>query len=182
MEEELRDLLCKYFRGKHKLSVYYTGSAGNSLAAFGHQLGTKVPIQAYDYGVVLSEVWNMTMERIVQPEWSAGSTGRYVISGFKLTEYGATFLEGPPIDHPSQYIEHLRERVANIDDEVITYVRESLTAYNHGCYFASTVMLGIASERLFEILLDAYTDFIPTQNAQTQFKRKITGRGISTGL
>ena len=118
------------------------------------------------------------MEGIIEPAWAEISNW-YQITGFKLTEYGSEFLEGPPIDRPSQYIDDLREQISNIDDQVVTYVRESLTAYNHGCYFSSTVMLGIASERLFEILLDAYINSISTPSAKSKFEKDIAGGTVS---
>lgn len=186
MEEELRDCLCKYMKQHSRLRLRSNAEAHHILSEFAKQLGTNIPVSVDNFNEVLSELWDMAMERIVRPEWSEITRkDHFGLNGFKLTEYGKAFLEGPPIDRPSQYIDFLTEQAPAIsgNDEIVNYVWESLTAYNHGCYFSSTVMLGVASERLFDILLDAYIDYIPshqTQVAQDRFKKAIDGRTIST--
>lgn len=184
MEEELRDLLYKYMASRSGLNLSNRRGWQETLGAFAAELGLEAPDDIQYTNTVLSELWSMAIEGIVEPTWSDVAfvgASRYLITGFGLTKHGKALLEGPPIDRPNQYIDYLKEQVSaiNDEDEVITYVRESLTAYNHQCYFAATVMLGIASERLFEILLDTYINFMPDPDAQAQFKSKITGKGIS---
>lgn len=178
MDEKLRELLYKYISAHHWLAAMPKHYFSKLLGGYAKQLGLEVPGQVGNVDAVLSELWKMTMEGVLQPKWSDDANPSRII-GFTLTEYGKTFLEGPPIDRPNQYIADLREQVPAIADEVITYIRESLTAYNHGCYFAATVMLGVAAERLFEILLETYIGSMPDQSARTQFSDKITDRGIS---
>ena len=124
----------------------------------------------------------MVMERVIQPTFDEAMNNTSLsITSFQLTEYGEKFLQGLPIDRPNQYLNHLKSEVPNIDQRILVYVRESLDCYNLGCYFASSVMLGVATETLFELLLDAYTKskFLPTEKAQEQFKGKTEGKSIS---
>ncbi|MGO8683651.1 MAG: hypothetical protein ACLQUT_03590, partial [Thermoleophilia bacterium] len=49
----------------------------------------------------------------------------------------------------------------DLDDLVQLYVTESLEAYNASCYLASSVMIGVASERAFQLLGEAFAAWLP---------------------
>lgn len=164
--EELRDFLRQYFQNRPSLTIDHNTNLLETLRKFAKENGLECPIQdTKECWKVRSKLWDMVMERIIEPTWFEGSP--YFIDGFMLTEYGQELLKGLPIDRPNQYLDYLKSQVPNIDSQIVVYVRESLVSYNLGCYFAASVMLGVAAERLFELLIDA------------QFKRKTVGRGIS---
>lgn len=180
MGDQLRDFLCKYFRQKHILAVDVETTLRDDLRRFADEQNAEIPAQADNYQEVVSELWNMALERIVEPVWRGYQHRACEIRQFRITEYGGQFLEGPPIDRPNQYIDHLKAEVpTKVDDQLVVYVRESLDAYNVSCYFASTVMLGVAAERLLEILLDAYTNAIQTQTKRDKFEDRTTGKQVS---
>ncbi len=52
-------------------------------------------------------------------------------------------------DDASGYVARLVERIPQITPLVRRYVTEAVQAYNHGLLFASSVMLGVASEAVF---------------------------------
>jgi len=52
-------------------------------------------------------------------------------------------------DDPERYLARLKSNIPDISDLVYTYAKESVNCYNHECYLASAVMLGVASEAAF---------------------------------
>lgn len=68
-------------------------------------------------------------------------------------------------DDPEGYLRRLRERIHNLDDLVALYAKEGLRAYRASCYLASAVMLGVASERAFQLLGDAFAAWLPETEA-----------------
>ena len=172
--ETLRDLLDHYFRHHQKLNILDIENSKKELQKFAGEQDVEIDRINMSTEKIRSTLWDMVMERIIQPS-IIGAVG---IDAFNLTEYGENFLQGLPIDRPNQYLDCLKSKVPNIDKRIPVYVRESLDCYNLGCYFASSVMLGVATETLFELLIDAYTKYIPDQNKQTQFKQKTEGKSI----
>jgi len=73
-----------------------------------------------------------------------------------LTDRGRELLErGENSPHdPRKYLDAVRNRVANPDDIVLTYLDEAVGAWAAGLYRASAVMLGCACERLVLILAE----------------------------
>jgi hypothetical protein len=80
-----------------------------------------------------------------------------------LTERGRKVAEGAddyePYD-PEGYLAAIRSRTPDIDDLVMVYAGEALSAFKARCYLASSVMLGVASERAFLLLGEAAADWI----------------------
>ena len=52
-------------------------------------------------------------------------------------------------DNPDRYLERLYALVPEATDVVQQYVKEAIDCFNATCYFASVVMLGVASEAAF---------------------------------
>ena len=48
----------------------------------------------------------------------------------------------------------VRKEIPNIDDISILYLKESFQAFRSGCLISSAVMLGVAAEHIFQLLLD----------------------------
>lgn len=98
--------------------------------------------------------WQLLIEGIVAPGMNPANPN---LPYFHVTQYGRKVLAsdaGHPYD-PTGYIARLQDRVPNIDATVIAYLRESLDAFRRGSPVASTVMLGIAAERVFLLLCDS---------------------------
>jgi len=51
---------------------------------------------------------------------------------------------------PESYLRRLRSHSPAIDAGALRYVTEALRAFNARCYLATSVMLGVASERVFD--------------------------------
>jgi len=110
--------------------------------------------------------WQLLVEGIVAPGMDSSNQN---LPWFHVTEYGRKVLAeeaGHPHDE-ADYLARLRTRVPQSDPTVLAYLAEALTTFRRGSPVASTVMLGIAAERVFhmvcESLLAALRD--PTEQA-----------------
>jgi hypothetical protein len=84
--------------------------------------------------------------------WQLSSTGRSATSG---GSWEPRDVEG--------YLQRLRAHRPAVDDVAIRYVEEALRAFNARCYMASSVMLGVASERVVNDLGYALADRLGTK-------------------
>ena len=61
---------------------------------------------------------------------------------------------------PEGYLRRLRSHSPTIDAGALRYVEEALRAFNARCYLATSVMLGVASERVFDGLARSLRDAV----------------------
>jgi hypothetical protein len=73
---------------------------------------------------------------------------------YRWTERGLQWVKGaePVPEEAAGYMKFLREHVPTLDDVIKQYILEALTAFNRDAYFASTVMVGAASEKAVYLL------------------------------
>ncbi len=64
-------------------------------------------------------------------------------------------------DSPVAFFERLSRTVPEASDVVTQYVRKSVTAYRSGCYLASSVIIGVASEAAFLKTAQAFGAWLP---------------------
>jgi|Deesub1362A_J573_1020465.scaffolds.fasta_scaffold03420_7 hypothetical protein len=99
-----------------------------------------------------------------------------------VTGYGMECLNANTIlpHDPDGYLERLQQQVGRpLDDIVLTYVRESLLTFLAGHYLAATVLLGVASERCIDLLIETYLSAIADANRRATFKKKVKQAGRS---
>lgn len=77
---------------------------------------------------------------------------------WKLSAAGVRVVEGGPWEprDPDGYLRRLRRQVPELDPLAVRYVEEALRAFNARCYLATSVMLGVASEQVFNQLAAAF--------------------------
>lgn len=99
-------------------------------------------------------IWDLVIQRIIGIT-SQGLPWLYV------TDYGKKIVKtSSPIPYDrDNYLATIYTDNPNLDNIAKSYLEESLTCLRGGAYRASAVMLGVASERLFEILVDAFQIF-----------------------
>jgi len=69
--------------------------------------------------------------------------------------------------------------VSEIDDVTFAYIGESIAAFNRRYLLSATITLGVASENLMLILIEAYTNWL--KDAQkTKFQKRIEDKWIAT--
>ncbi|OHA94090.1 MAG: hypothetical protein A3G47_02330 [Candidatus Zambryskibacteria bacterium RIFCSPLOWO2_12_FULL_39_45] len=98
-----------------------------------------------------------------------------------VTQYGMeAFLaeDWLPYD-PEGYVRAFKAKVPTIDDITLAYIGEAVAGYNRRHLLSATITLGVASENLMLLLIEAYTDWIPDATRQASFQKKVADRFIS---
>ena len=92
--------------------------------------------------------WQLVIEQILSPGMNSSNMN---LPWFHRTKYGEKVIsEQTPTPHdPTGYLRRINENSAKPDDTVLAYLSESLLSFRRGNLVASTVMLGIAAERVF---------------------------------
>lgn len=124
-------------------------------------------------------VWELLVQGVLCP---GPGTDPLQLSHAHLTEYGRRCLETDDIlpHDPDGYLQRLKQRLPQpLDDIVETYTRESLLTFLAGHCLAATVMLGVASERCIDLLIEAYSNAITDAERKASFDRKIKRAGRS---
>lgn len=125
-------------------------------------------------------IWELLVQGVLAPGYNHSKLDFPFIH---VTEYGERCLdENAIVPHaPETYLEQLEQRVGQpLDNVVLTYFREGLLTFLAGHYLAATVMLGVASERCVDLLVEAYSNAIADANRKAKFERKLkrAGRGV----
>ena len=76
---------------------------------------------------------------------------------FKVTAFGEKLLQGE-----NQYFSYdtgalekrVRQEIPNIDEVTLIYLKEAFQAFRSGCMLSAAVMMGVAAENTFELLLE----------------------------
>lgn len=114
---------------------------------------------------VMAALWQLLSEGLVYLDYTQPAPSNWA---WVLTERGlraARSTEYEPND-PQEYLRTLKERIPQLDELVLLYAEEALGAYNSRCYLASSVMLGVASERAFQLLAEAFASWLPGSEAK----------------
>ncbi len=77
---------------------------------------------------------------------------------FRLSAFGERVLknESAYFFHDLSALEtRVNKEIPNIDETTLLYLKESLQAFRSGCILSATVMLGVATEHTFLLLLEA---------------------------
>jgi len=100
---------------------------------------------------------------------------------FQLTEYGKEWAdrdEEPIPEDPQGFLSFLKSNITSIDDIILQYVSEALNTYNGRFYFASSVMIGAASEKLIYLLSEATEKAANDDTLKTKFKEALEYRRL----
>jgi hypothetical protein len=76
---------------------------------------------------------------------------------FRISELGrriASHQQGYFFHDVSSYESLVRSEVSAIDDVTVLYLKEAMQSFRAGCILASTVMLGVATEHTFLLLVE----------------------------
>jgi len=141
---------------------------------------TFVPRPGHDedpFAACLFDVfWDLVDERLLRPGHKLGTPA---FPWFHLTPFGRKVLEaGEYVPHDKGgYLLRLQQRVKPVDPTVLAYLEESLDTYAKGNLVASTVMLGVAAERVFLLLCESIGAALADPKDKVQFE-KLLGRQV----
>jgi hypothetical protein len=191
-DEQMRSVLIEYFKqegGSYQLGNYMAEGVGTIAAKMGlipqpepsgfvydtrYNLPV-VPLIGDGWAQAVDVVWQMISEGILRPGGAQGSEG---LPWIYPTRYGWKVIRGTdtPYD-PDGYFNRLKEKVPDLDPIVLTYLREALHTFRAGCDLSSAVCLGCASERVFDVLLEAYAETL-SEPDQKKFEKKTEDKPI----
>jgi hypothetical protein len=114
----------------------------------------------YELEELIETLWQLVAEKLVYIDNSDPQPGHW---GWMLTKRGkkAASSSGYEPDDPDGYIKDLKEAIPKLDKIILLYFEEALKSYNADCFLASTVMLGVASERAFQLLGESFVKWLP---------------------
>lgn len=101
---------------------------------------------------------------------------------YRLTERGRKIVDAgapQPYDRDG-FIDYFRRQVPGADEAVEGYFAEAVDAFNAGCYRASAVMLGVASEQLVLLLIDVMSSAITDGDKKAKFEKAVQSWQIHT--
>lgn len=114
--------------------------------------------------------WQFVIEGVLAPGMDSNNLK---LPWFHITKYGRDVLassEPQPYD-PTGYLARVRERIASPDATVMAYLAESLETFRKGNRVTSTVMLGIAAERVFLLLCDSLVAALSSPSEKSAFTK-----------
>src|SRR3989338_1579641 len=77
---------------------------------------------------------------------------------FRVTGFGKKILQnksGYFFHDVSSYEKVIKSEIPSINETTLLYLKESMQAFRSGCLLSATVMLGVATEHTFELLLES---------------------------
>lgn len=119
---------------------------------------------------LLDAFWALVVEGVIAPGSEKGDPNTAL---FHVTEHGRRILAEPdyqPHD-PVAYLQQLGATVSPPDPTVLAYLQESLHCYSRGLVVASTMMLGIAAERVFQLVCDSLVAALKDPGEQAAFQK-----------
>lgn len=125
--------------------------------------------------------WQLVCEGVLSPGSDSSNSN---LPFFHVTEYGKLVLtssEPQPYD-PTGYLAALRDRIAAPDPTVLAYLAESLETFRRSNLVASTVMLGIAAERVFLLLCDSLEGALSNPSEKSAFAKLVKAFPIKPKL
>jgi hypothetical protein len=125
-------------------------------------------------------IWDLLKQGILAP---GKNSLNLHLPFFHVTAYGARCLEEEALllHDPDDYLKRLEKSVGpSMDETVLNYVRESVLSFLAGRDFAAMSLLGTASERCVDLLIETYLNTLTDKRKKTHFKRKarLSGRRL----
>ena len=112
---------------------------------------------------VWEALWSLVGDGLIylDPAGQGSSNDNWRWRASTLGIQAATGGSWEPRD-PEGYLRRLRSFQPGIDEGALLYVEEALRVFNARCYLATSVMLGVAAERVFDGLAEAFVTAHPT--------------------
>ena len=163
--EEIRsvtlDLLAKREILPYEISQY--GALMSAVALIFHRrenadahndTDTKIALSRPDADTFLEVFWSLFREGVIT---LGRNDARKEFPYFHVSGFGRRLLEGENayfFHDVSSYEREIISQVPEIDSVTLIYLKEAMQAFKSGCILSSTVMLGVATEHSFLVLVD----------------------------
>jgi len=178
--EQIRSLLLQYLKSAMRNNRRFRPQMRELIQGLHHFVSRdgEVPGEPFaeaDDKRVFHVVWDLIFDRVLIP----GLDDPNVIAGgewpfLTVTEHGRRVIdEARPIPYdPDGYLANLIAVARGLHPTASHYVQEAVATFRARCYLASAVMLGAASERIFNDLAESIGRAIADPAKQTSFLDK----------
>lgn len=154
--EEVREIMLDILAEREK-TEYGHNQYENIRLGVAEVCRRRNPAQEFRSGsadLFISEVfWDLFRQGII----TIGSdTANREFPFFRLSIHGKKMLDSDECyfyHDISSYETRIREAIPNINETTLLYLKEAMNAYRANCILSATVMLGVASEHSFDLLL-----------------------------
>lgn len=133
----------------------------------GHH-GAPHPLDRADQEMFLELFWDLFRQGII----SLGlNDANREFPFFRVTRLGRQIADSQSayfFHDVSSYERIIRSEVPTINDVTLLYLKEAMQAFRSGCILSATVMLGVATEHTFQLLLETIENnkkYEPTYNS-----------------
>lgn len=89
---------------------------------------------------------------------SPGNGNQEAFPFFHISRFGRETIESNELYFfydMASYVNHVRSEIPDIHPDTLMYLKESMQAFRASCYFSSSVMVGVATEHTFLLLLES---------------------------
>ena len=119
----------------------------------GHH-GQPYPLERADSEVFLEVFWDLFRQGVI----TLGSNdANREFPHIRVSEFGRRLLENDSayfFHDVSSYRNAILSEVPDIDERTLLYLQEAMQAFRSGCILSATVMLGVATEHTFLLMLE----------------------------
>jgi hypothetical protein len=159
--EEIRNVALDLLAGREKaaydLSQYENLKIGVASVFLNREMGSihhNPNLSAGDSETFLEVFWGLFRDAVIT--LGLNDSNRE-FPFFRVSDFGKRLLNGGQayfFHDVSSYERVTRTEIPNIDDVTLLYLKEAMQAFRAGCILSSSVMLGVATEHTFLLLLE----------------------------
>lgn len=119
-----------------------------------NNFGAKYPPERQDVELFLEIFWDLFRQGIITLGINDSNPN---FPWFRLSKFGKELIKNNSIyffHDVSTYEKTIRSEIPLINDETMLYLKEAMQAFYSGCILSCSVMIGVATEHTFLLLLD----------------------------
>lgn len=163
--EAVREVV--FARLKHQPDWQQLDQSGEGFAPYVEYIGAPHP--GYFAFQAQEVFWQLVVEGILAPGMNSSNMN---LPWFHRTQYGKKVIsqQAPTPHDVDGYLKRINENIAAPDHTVLAYLSESLFSFRRGNLVASTVMLGIAAERVFLLVCDSMLEAIENETERKKLE------------
>ena len=138
------------------------------------RLGPGAALREEDGARLKHVVWDLILERVLVPSSKSVTSINDGWPFLSITDHGRKVIaEQKPVPYdPDGYLARLKQNTGGLHATVEAYLAEALTTFRTGNTMASAVMLGAASEMVFNELCAAIIQGFSVPSEATKFQEK----------
>ncbi|NLV26465.1 MAG: hypothetical protein GXY48_04775 [Methanomicrobiales archaeon] len=169
--EEIYQAACDILNGNDPFKDTYSGNVNHFVAFHGriaeifflkesnsgerpHDISGNINLSRNDEDLFRDVFWDLFRQGIITLGMDSNNKD---YPWFRVSYHGKKILENQSLYYfhsVETYETVIRENIPGIDEVTVTYLKEAMQSYLQGCVLSATVMLGVATEHSFDLLLE----------------------------